>query len=240
MSNGGRLQLSLSGKGFSNLAGLLQKSDPFAVVTVRGDSENNTPLVVGQTEVGEFRVIRCREMFLLSLSPGHSIPNLIVCFFRLVYNNLNPQWSSVIILEGYKFGVPFWIEVGVFDFQAKKIGKKESNLATISSEEGRVITSTESTRNLLRAGKLPHKVMGTALFEVGEVLGSRGNLVSKSLQTGGALYVHVERSRQDGPKGSMKFQLRGLSFSNRQTLGRKSSPFFELFRKVETPSGAVW
>jgi hypothetical protein len=53
MSNS-RLQLSLSAKGLTNLAGLLNKSDPFAVVTVRGDSPDNPPVIVGQTEVYVF------------------------------------------------------------------------------------------------------------------------------------------------------------------------------------------
>ena len=48
-----RLQLSLNAKGLTNLAGMriLNTSDPFAVVTVRGDSPNNPPVIVGQTEV---------------------------------------------------------------------------------------------------------------------------------------------------------------------------------------------
>lgn len=128
----------------------------------------------------------------------------------------------------------------MFDFKAKKIGKSETDMSKLSSEMGRLITSTESTRNLLRAGKLPHKVMGTALFEVGQVLGARGNVASKSLQTGGVLYAHVERTRTDGAHGKMKFQLRGLSLTNTRSLGRKCSPFFELYRKVDTPTGATW
>jgi hypothetical protein len=157
-----------------------------------------------------------------------------------VYNDLNPQWSTVIFLEGYKFGVPFYIEIGVFDFQAKNVGKSERQLATKSSEEGLLIASTEYTRNLLKTGKLPHKVMGTGLFEVGQILGARGNVASKSLQTGGILFAHVERSRTDGAFGRMRFQLQGINLSNTRSLGRKSSPFFELFRKVDSPTGATW
>jgi hypothetical protein len=46
-----RLQLSLNAKGLKNLAGVFNKSDPFAVVTVRGDEVDNPPVIVGQTEV---------------------------------------------------------------------------------------------------------------------------------------------------------------------------------------------
>jgi hypothetical protein len=158
--------------------------------------------------------------------------------FIRVYNNLSPKWSTVIFLDGYKFGVPFYIEVGIFDFQAKQVGKNERQLSVKSSEEGRIMVSTDSS-HLLRAGKLLHKVMGTALFEVGEVLGQRGNVASKSLQTGGAVYVHIERSLDDGIQGLLLFQLRGRNISNTHTLG-KASPFFELCRKVDRPTGAIW
>jgi len=46
-----RLQLHLSAKNLKNLKGFMGTSDPFAVVTVRGDNENNSPHIVGQTEV---------------------------------------------------------------------------------------------------------------------------------------------------------------------------------------------
>jgi len=208
MSNTSRLQLSLSAKSLKNLAGILNTSDPFAVITVRGDSQDNPPVIVGQTEV--------------------------------VYNSLKPQWSTVIFLDGYKFGVPHYVEVGVFDFQATQVGENEKNLAKQSSEQGRLITSNEATRDLIRAGKLPHKVMGTALFELGQILGAKGNLASKSLQTGGVLFAHVERSRSDGSHGVMKFQLRGIDITNTRSLGRKSNPFFTLYRKVDSPMGATW
>ena len=46
-----RLQLSLSAKALKNLAGLMSISDPFAVVTVRGDNPDNRPEVVGRTDM---------------------------------------------------------------------------------------------------------------------------------------------------------------------------------------------
>jgi hypothetical protein len=102
------------------------------------------------------------------------------------------------------------------------------------------VVSDASSRNLLRNGQFPHRVMGTALFEVGEILGSRGNVGSKSLQTGGAVYAHIERCREDGEKGKFRFQMRAFRLKNCQNLGRTSSPFFELLRKVERPTGATW
>lgn len=46
-----RLQVHLSARDLKNLGGLMGKSDPFAVVTMRGDNANNKPVVVGQTDV---------------------------------------------------------------------------------------------------------------------------------------------------------------------------------------------
>ncbi|GAX21206.1 hypothetical protein FisN_26Lh164 [Fistulifera solaris] len=93
----------------------------------------------------------------------------------------------------------------------------------------------------MRDGKFPHKVMGTALFEVGQILGARGNVASKSLQSGGVVFVHIERCSTDSVDvGRCLLQLRGLKLHNTQTLGRTSSPFYELYRKVERPTGATW
>lgn len=203
-----RLQLSLSAKSLKNLSGLMQKSDPFAVVTVRGDNPDNKPEVVGRTEV--------------------------------VFNNLNPTWATIIFLEGYKFGVPFYIEVGVFDFDAKQSGTSERQLQMNDALTNLNIVSDASSRKLLRNGQFPHRVMGTALFEVGEILGSRGNVASKSLQTGGAVYAQIERCREDGQRGKFRFQLRALRLKNAQSLGMTSSPFFEILRKVDRPTGATW
>jgi len=142
-------------------------------------------------------------------------------------------------LDGYKFGVPYYIEVGVFDFDVSATGKTARQLAQMDAHTQQAITGDASNRNLLRDGKFPHKIMGTALFEVGEVLGGRGNMRSKSLQTGGAVYVHIERCSSEGTKGAMRLQIKGRKLHNLQSIG-KSSPFFELYRKVERPTGATW
>lgn len=157
-----------------------------------------------------------------------------------VFNNLNPQFATIIFLEGYKFGVPFYIEVGVFDFDARQAGKTERELQMHDAHSILNIVSDASSRNLLRNGQFPHRVMGTALFEVGEIIGARGNVGSKSLQTGGAVYAHIERSRDDGESGKLRFQLRAFRLKNVQNLGKTSSPFFEMLRKVDRPTGATW
>jgi len=205
-----RLQLSLSGKGLKNLSGFLDLSDPFAVVTLRGDNKDNKPEIIGRTEV--------------------------------VFNNLNPAWSTIIFLEGFKFGIPFYIEVGVFDFDAKAAGTTEKKLQLNDAKTNLNIVCDASSRALLRKGQFPHRVMGTALFEVGEVLGARGNVGSKSLQTGGAIFAQIERSKEDGEKGKFCFQIRAFKLKNthKKITGMLSCPFFELLRKVERHDGAKW
>jgi hypothetical protein len=157
-----------------------------------------------------------------------------------VFNNLDPQWATIIFLEGYKFGVPFYIEVGVFDFDARQAGTSEKVLQLNDAHSNLNVVMDASSRNLLRNGQFPHAVMGTALFEVGEIVGSRGNVGSKSLQTGGAVYAHIERSREDGLKGKLRFQLRAIRLKNVQSFSKTSSPFFEMLRKVDRPTGATW
>jgi len=205
-----RLQLSLSGKGLKNLSSFFDLSDPFAVVTTRGEEKDNKPEIIGRTEV--------------------------------VFNNLNPAWSNIVFLDGYKFGVPLYIEVGVFDFDAKAAGSTERKLQLNDAQTNLNIVCDASSRALLRKGQFPHRVMGTALFEVGEILGSRGNVVSKSLQTGGAIYASIERCREDGEQGKFSFQLRAFDLKNTHTrlTGMTSCPFFELLRKVDRHDGAKW
>lgn len=134
--------------------------------------------------------------------------------------------------------MPLYFEVGVFDFDASQTGKTEQELSRMDAFSQAVITSNAASRALMRDGNFPHKVMGTALFEVGEVLACRGNMGSKSLQTGGALYVSIEKC--DGDHGKVHLQLRGLKLKNCQSLGRTSSPFFELYQKIDRPMGATW
>ena len=133
-----------------------------------------------------------------------------------------------------------YFEVGVFDFDASQTGKTEQELSRMDAFSQAVITSNAASRALMRDGNFPHKVMGTALFEVGQILGARGNVGSKSLQTGGALYVNIEKCASNTDSGKILLQLRGIGLKNVQSLGRTSSPFFELYRKVDSPTGAKW
>lgn len=67
-----RLQLHLSAKNLKNLKGFMGTSDPFAVVTVRGDNENNSPHIVGQTEVYVLKTLSCSRAFSFACFGRHS------------------------------------------------------------------------------------------------------------------------------------------------------------------------
>ena len=155
-----------------------------------------------------------------------------------VFNNLNPQWSRVIYLDNYKFGVPLYFEVGVFDFDVTQTGKTELELSRMDVHTQTLLTSSAASQ--MRDGKFPHKVMGTALFEVGQVLGARGNVASKSLQTGGNVTVHIERCQTTHSSGRLRLHLRGWKLASVASLGRTNNPFYELYRKVNRPTGATW
>ena len=159
---------------------------------------------------------------------------------------MNPSWSRVIFLDGYRFGLPFYFEVGVFDFDASLTNKTEvelarmdvhaqSRLTTAAAAAAAVASSSKSKHR----GKFPHRVMGTALFEVGQILGSRGNIASKSLQSGGVLTVHMERC-QNANSGRLHLHLHGYKIKPPHTTARSANSFYELFRKVDRPTGAVW
>jgi Ca2+-dependent lipid-binding protein len=47
-----------------------------------------------------------------------------------------------------------------------------------------------------------HKPMGSAAFEVGEVLGARGNIKAKNLRNGGTLYARITPAPDAGAPGS--------------------------------------
>jgi len=211
MGKATRLQVSLSAKHLKN-SGMMSTSDPFAIVTIRGDDpDKNSPMVAGFTNV--------------------------------VYNCLDPSWSTVIIIEGYKFGVPYFIEVGVFDFNAKFSGIKESKLAEASTVVTNDLIYKDINANQQERKKFPHTIMGSALFEVGEVLASRGSSSSKRLSSlsknknnPGELNIHIESSKDDGQKGTFRLKLAGMTLASSP---RSISPFYELFRRVEKPTGDV-
>jgi hypothetical protein len=92
-------------------------------------------------------------------------------------------------------------------------------------------------------GKNHDKPMGTCVFEVGDILGSRGNIKAKKIRNnGGVLYARVETlSNNAAASDELYLQLKGVRLKNVEggLLG-VSDPFFEIEKKWNDPSGASW
>lgn len=77
-----------------------------------------------------------------------------------------------------------------------------------------------------------NKSMGSAQFEIGEILGSKGNVRAKRLKPGGTLFVRVARA-SDLDLGTFHLALQGQKLKNMDGMFGKSDPFFvvETFAK---------
>eukprot|EP00978_Attheya_sp_CCMP212_P003704 scaffold7810_cov42-Attheya_sp.AAC.1 len=225
-----RLQLSFRARKLKNASGMFSKSNPFCVVHVLGDfpSREENVVCLGRTET--------------------------------VNHCLDPSWTEMIMIEGYRFGKPFYFEVTIYDDPSPASTKgTRSNLSKSDSamsymEDSGIVSHPSrnnynnekhrslSTNTLGQEKKL--KCMGKVVFELGEVLGKKGNVLAQRLNHRGTIWAHVEKSQSNITDGSgvIHFQLRGLRLKNRQAeiLNQRSRPFFELYRKEEHPSGAIW
>jgi hypothetical protein len=85
---------------------------------------------------------------------------------EVITQSRNPQWTRTILLD-YEYGSAFFFTVHVM--QVKSKGGKSSS------------KSDDETRNL-----------GSALFEVGDILGTRHATKVKRLRDGGCVFCHLE------------------------------------------------
>lgn len=89
-----------------------------------------------------------------------------------------------------------------------------------------------------------HKPMGSAAFEVGEVLGARGNIKAKNLRNGGTLYARITPAPDasaPGAGGTLHLKVCGSKLANvDSTLFSKTDPFFEVLSKVDSAGGMAW
>eukprot|EP00978_Attheya_sp_CCMP212_P031427 scaffold118712_cov51-Attheya_sp.AAC.3 len=83
------------------------------------------------------------------------------------------------------------------------------------------------------------KVMGSALFEIGDVLGSRGSVKAKKLRKGGSVYARVVKA-PDTPSSTLTLGMRGVKLTNVDGFFGQSDPFFELSRMNQGPAGESW
>lgn len=113
---------------------------------------------------------------------------------------------------------PQWVHVFVFDYE---FGTPMKLVISIFDE--------------VRKGD--NKSMGTAIFEVGELLGARGQMKAKALRTGGKIIAQVRKSEGSG---LLRLQMKASKLKNTEGFLRKSDPFFELSREVNVAGGQTW
>lgn len=82
-----------------------------------------------------------------------------------------------------------------------------------------------------------NKSMGSAVFDVGEILGARGNTKGKRVKGGGTIYVRAQKSQGSGVA---RFKLKAENLKNVEGLFSKSDPFFEISRRIDSAGGQTW
>jgi Copine/C2 domain len=81
--------------------------------------------------------------------------------------------------------------------------------------------------------------MGSAQFELGEILGSRGNVKAKKLKMGGTIFVHaIPAATSDS--GRLILKMQGHKLKNVDGFFSKSDPFVEISAKVNSAGGLTW
>jgi Copine/C2 domain len=83
-----------------------------------------------------------------------------------------------------------------------------------------------------------NKSMGSAVFDVDELLGVRGNVKAKRVKAGGTIFAHVRKAPETNA-GVLRLQLGAANLKNTEGFMRKSDPFFELSRRVDAAATAV-
>lgn len=83
------------------------------------------------------------------------------------------------------------------------------------------------------------KPMGSAMFEIGEVLGSRGNVKARKLKPGGTLFMRAIAAPSED-SGRLILKLQGRKLKNVEGIFSKSDPFVEISAKVNSAGGLTW
>ena len=81
--------------------------------------------------------------------------------------------------------------------------------------------------------------MGSALFEVGEVLGSRGSTKAKKLRNGGTLFARITTTPPQ-QMGTFHLKLQGYHLKNLDGIFGRSDPFFVVSANVTAAGGLTW
>jgi Copine/C2 domain len=115
---------------------------------------------------------------------------------------------------------PEWVKVFVLDYE---LGAPMKLVVSIFDE----------------VRKNEHKSMGSAVLDVAELLGCRGNTQAKRLNSkgGGTLYANVRKAQGSG---LLRLQLAGKDLKNVEGMMRKSDPLYEIRRQINSAGGQTW
>ena len=81
--------------------------------------------------------------------------------------------------------------------------------------------------------------MGSVVFEIGEILSSRGNIKAKKLKHGGTLFCRVKQKNINAT-GNLILSLKGVKLKNVDGVLSKSDPFFEISTQADDAGGYSW
>jgi len=95
---------------------------------------------------------------------------------EIVYRSSNPRWTATFSVQ-YEYGSQLLLFVDVF-------AVRTSSSSVISASLGNIVN------------KRGMKLLGRAVFDVQDVLGSRKNVKARRLRKGGVVYAHVEVGQQ--------------------------------------------
>ncbi|GAX24436.1 hypothetical protein FisN_4Lh573 [Fistulifera solaris] len=84
-----------------------------------------------------------------------------------------------------------------------------------------------------------NKPMGSAVFEIGDVLGARGNTKAKKLRQGGTLFARVTEYKAT-TDDIIAIKLQGKGLANTERAWGVSNPFFEISARIQIAGSLVW
>lgn len=83
-----------------------------------------------------------------------------------------------------------------------------------------------------------NKVMGSAVFDIGSVLGAKGNTKAKRMSGDkGTIFCRVQKAEESG---TLRLKLSGNQLKNTEGFFGKSDPFFEILKKDQGFRGSEW
>jgi len=139
--------------------------------------------------------------------------------------------------------------VTIFTFRshnAQPIGKTEAVKNSLSPDWAKSFPleyELGSSLNILvnifdEVSKGKNIPMGSASFDVNEILGSKGNMMAVKMKKGGKLIVRLDKLKGTG---TLRLQLSGSKLKNVESgVFGKSDPFFQLMRKDYAKNGFEW